>query len=50
MTAKIPNLIKRTYRITKDDEKLVKRNSKKVESESGYIRALIRQGLYETPK
>jgi len=39
-------LIKRTYRITETDDKLVKKNAKKLKvSESGYIRLLIEEGI-----
>ena len=37
-------LVKRTYRITKVEDQLVKRNKKKFGSESKYIRKLIREG------
>jgi hypothetical protein len=42
---KTSQLIKRTYRITKEDDKLVKKNIKKFGGESAYIRALIREGV-----
>lgn len=35
-------LIKRTYRITTDNEKVVKKNKKKFGSESEFIRDLIK--------
>ena len=38
-------LIKRTYRISKQDDKTVKKNKKTFGSESEYIRRLIREGI-----
>ena len=39
-------LVKRTYRITDTDDRLVKKNAKKLKiSESGYIRLLIEEGI-----
>ena len=42
---KTSNLIKRTYRITKEQDKAVKKNVKKFGSESEYIRRLITEGI-----
>lgn len=36
-------LIKRTYRISKEDDKFVKKNAKKSRGESAFIRSLIRE-------
>jgi hypothetical protein len=38
-------LIKHTYRISIEDDKLVKKNKKKFGGESNYIRSLIRDGI-----
>lgn len=38
-------LIKRTYRITKDHDKTVKKNKKIFGGESEYIRTLISEGV-----
>ena len=38
-------LIKRTYRISGTDDKMVKKNAKKFGGESEYIRKLIREGI-----
>ena len=42
---KTSNLIKRTYRITKEQDKAVKKNKKKFGGESEYIRQLIERGI-----
>jgi len=38
-------LIKRTYRITTEQDKVVKKNKKIFGSESNYIRTLINEGI-----
>jgi hypothetical protein len=37
--------IKRTYRITKEQDKVVKKNAKKFGGESEYIRRLVSEGI-----
>lgn len=40
------NYIQRIYRVTPEQDKLVKKNAKKLKtSESGYIRLLIEEGI-----
>lgn len=45
MKSQRPKLVKRTYRITEADDKIVKKNGKIFGSENLYIRTLIREGL-----
>jgi hypothetical protein len=50
MKPKKPKLIKRTYRISTEDDKLVKKNKKRFGGESAFIRSAIREYFLRAEK